>query len=490
MKKIFKTILTLSFIAFSALSFNACQEYEINSQPEAPVNIKIDAMEEYTILAKNPQKIVFNVSSNTPWEITSDQQWCTVTPSMSAASSLVSEIMVTCEPNNTDQQRVATLTISAKDIEKTTTVKLTQVSKEKLVVIPYDEVVPTEGGTISFKLVSNKPWTITPSTMFVENIDKTSGEGNESGEPEVITVTIPENAGALRKGTITVTTEFDEQSFEITQDGVIIEPEEPTETGTIDFAHGTFEKTIKIRSNQEWTVDVPEEYASWISAEKLSTNELKITTGRNPKVVTRKAFVLLKTVNLIPGFEGIELGVTQAPDFWLDARENTEVDKATGNVKIYHKLSNTINSHYALKKGSVAFEFEELNLLEKSILEFNFWPEAGNTNFHFYLRSDEKCQVTCGGGFPWEQKTFKLSQEEVNSIRKVEFIVADDPVNVGKLCIKLLLDGVEKVVLSNKTNVYATEDPANPGQNIHLGFREVTDGNYFVIKSITYTPAE
>lgn len=54
MKKIFKNILTLSFIAFSALSFNACQEYEINSQPEAPVNIKIDAMEEYTILAKNP----------------------------------------------------------------------------------------------------------------------------------------------------------------------------------------------------------------------------------------------------------------------------------------------------------------------------------------------------------------------------------------------------------------------------------------------------
>lgn len=146
MKKIFKNILTLSFIAFSALSFNACQEYEINSQPEAPVSIKIDAMEEYTVLAKNPQRIVFNVSSNTPWEITSDQQWCTVTPSMSAASSLVSEIVVTCEPNNTDKQRVATLTISAKDIEKTTTVKLTQVSKENLVVIPYDEVVPTEGG--------------------------------------------------------------------------------------------------------------------------------------------------------------------------------------------------------------------------------------------------------------------------------------------------------------------------------------------------------
>ena len=93
-------------------------------------------------------------------------------------------------------------------------------------------------------------------------------------------------------------------------------------------------------------------------------------------------------------------------------------------------------------------------------------------------------------GFSWEQQKFKLSQEEVNNIRKVEFIVADDPVNVGKLCIKLLLDGVEKVVLSDKTNVYATEDYANPGQNIHLGFREVTDGNYFVIKSITYTPIE
>ena len=239
------------------------------------------------------RRIVFNVSSNTPWEITSDQQWCTVTPSMSAASSLVSEIVVTCEPNNTDKQRVATLTISAKDIEKTTTVKLTQVSKENLVVIPYDEVVPTEGGEISFKLISNKPWTITPSTMFVENIDKTSGEGNETGEPEVITVTIPENVGAVRKGTITVKTEFEDFSFEITQDGVIIEPEEPTETGTIDFASGTFEKVIKIRSNQEWDVEVPDVICKLdFSREIVSQNELKISTGRNPQLITRKAFVI------------------------------------------------------------------------------------------------------------------------------------------------------------------------------------------------------
>lgn len=489
MKKIFKNILTLSFIAFSALSFNACQEYEINSQPEAPVNIKIDAMEAYTVLATNPQNIVFNVSSNTPWEITSDQQWCTVTPSMSATSSLVSEIVVTCEPNNTAKQRVATLTISAKDIENTTTVKLTQVSKENLVVIPYDEVVPTEGGTISFKLVSNKPWTITPSTMFVENIDKTSGEGNETGEPEIITVTIPENAGALRRGTITVKTEFEEFPFEITQDGVIIEPENPTETGTIDFQANELEKVVKIRSNQEWKVEVPDEYKEWLSAEKLTEKELKITVLESNRLSTRKASLKLTTEKLIPGFEGIELPITQKSVFVLNGGDKLVVDETTGNVKVGFHNANAIQSNYKFKKGTVRFDFESINFVGNSRVYFNFdgTADANACKLNFYLSGESgQCKAGLGGGWWQAFKPLSLTLEEINQIKMIEFLVEDDVNHSGKLRVSIKIDEVEKLVFDNVNNIY----PDHTGTSINCGFEAYEEGSYFIVKSITHTPAE
>ena len=69
-------------LALCTFSFVACQEFDIDSQPEGPLNIQIDALESYTALATSPSNVVFNISSNTPWTIESDQQWCKPTPSM------------------------------------------------------------------------------------------------------------------------------------------------------------------------------------------------------------------------------------------------------------------------------------------------------------------------------------------------------------------------------------------------------------------------
>ena len=148
-------------------SLVSCQEFNIDSQPEAPLNIQTDALESYTALATSPSNVVFNISSNTPWTIESDQQWCKPTPSMSAASSLVSEIVVTMENNEGKKTRTAQLTIKAEGIEESKVVTIEQASKEDLVVIPYDELVPTEGGSITFTISSNKAWEIIPSTAFL-----------------------------------------------------------------------------------------------------------------------------------------------------------------------------------------------------------------------------------------------------------------------------------------------------------------------------------
>lgn len=496
MKKFYKNTFVQLILAMFVFGFVACQEYEIESQPELPLNIQIDALDSYTALATSPSNVVFNISSNTPWSISCDQQWCKVTPSMSASSSLVSEIVVSMENNETSQSRTATLTINAENVSGSKVITINQVSKEKLVVVPFDGLVASEGETISFTLVSNKPWEIIPSTGFLGNIDKKSGEGSEDGKEEVISITVPSNPGAKRSGEITVKTEFEEYTFAINQNGVIIEIEDnPESLITLGGGNGydLVTSSVVIRANQDWKVEVPEEYQDWLSAEAISATELKISAKTNNRLAPRTGKLIMKTKELIDGFDGVEFTVQQNIAFWFNqGPQNREVDAATGNVKMLFVAGNNFASNYPIKKGRICFEFEEINLTGASRLVFNMWPNAGNTNFHFWLRSDAATQFTCGGaGFAWQQLKPTFTVDEVNAIKKIEFFVEDDPDNAGKLRIRLCIDGVDKGILANKNNPYLSGAATEPGQIINVQAQGTPDaGNYYIIKSVTYEPYE
>ena len=233
--------------------------------------------------------------------------------------------------NNTGKKaRTAKLTIKAEGVEGTKVVTIEQASKEDLVVIPYDQIVPTVGGTISFNIVSNKPFQIIPSTQFVEQISPASGDGNEDGNKIPITITIPENTGGVRTAEITVKTEFQEKSFTITQDGIIIEPKnEEEKTNQLNGMGG--EKNIEINSSVEWKVEVPAEFKEWLSAE-ADGNNLTLKAGYNNLFITRVGHVLLYPKSNVPGFEGVPVEVRQPRNMWADGAE--DIDPETGYATI------------------------------------------------------------------------------------------------------------------------------------------------------------
>ena len=489
MKTLNNTLVLLILLLSSILLFS-CQEFDIDSQEGGSLNIQIDAHDNYTAVANSPSNVVFNISSNTPWKITSDQQWAKPSPSMSASSSLVSEIVVSLESNTGDESRTATLTVEADGINEAKLITIIQASKENLVVVPYDGMVPSEGGEIAFNIISNKEWKIIPSTQFLENIDVVSGTGDESGEKVGITITIPENAGSRRSGSITVKTAYEEYTFTINQDGVVIEQAEPSESGIIQFGWSETEKIVQVRSNTAWEVKVPSEYSDWMEAEAISESELKLTVKPSNKLSTRSAHVELSTVQLIPGFENVIFNIEQRPQYWFAGNQVT-IDEETGNAKMMAVVGNNIVSNYSFKKGRLTFDFEELNLTSTTRLVFNMWPSWGNTNFHFWLRSDASTQFTSGGsGFSWEQKQFKISEEELNAIKRIELFVEDDPINVDKLQLRLAIDGVDKAILSNKTDPYIVDPNNNPGQIMNLQITVANPGDYYIIKSITHEPYE
>ena len=492
MKKLYNNTLLQLILALCTFSFVACQEFDIDSQPEGPLNIQIDALESYTALATSPSNIVFNISSNTPWTIESDQQWCKPTPSMSAASSLVSEIVVMLENNVGKQKRTARLTIKAEGIEGTKVVTIEQASKEDLVVIRPTDIVPTEGGVVSFNIISNKPWEIITTTQFLENIDKTSGTGNENGEKENITITVPPNTGAIRSAEITVKTAFQEETFTITQDGIVIETKNEEDAVNNMSGMGA-EKIIEINSSVEWKVEIPTEYKEWLSAE-ADGNQLKLSATFNNLFVQRTGYILLYPKMNVPGFEGVPIEVTQPRNISLNRGEET-IDPVTGYATIQSKgVATRFAADFGLRKGKIVWEFDKVDIPDSNgSIEFNgdtwSWGNGGNS-VKFWLKPESSEMTTSFE--EWYGTYFKLQDfnMNINDIRTVAIEAKDDPNNEGKVCFIVYVNEQEVTRQDNKTDIYINDSNFG-GHQFYFGFEMDTDqACTLTFKSINYESYE
>lgn len=478
MKKLYNHTLLQLILALCTFSFVACQEFDIDSQPEGPINIQIDALDSYTALATSPSNIVFNISSNTPWTIKSDQQWCKPTPSMSSVSSLVSEIVVILENNEGKQARTAQLTIKADGIEGSKVITIEQVSKEDLVVIRPTDIVPTEGGVVSFNIISNKPWEIIPATQFLENIDKISGTGNENGEKETITITIPQNTGAIRSAEITVKTAFQEETFTITQDGIVIETKNEEEADNRMSGIGE-EKVIEINSSVEWKVEVPAEYRDWLSAE-ADGNNLKLNATFNNRFVERAGYVLLYPKMNVPGFEGVPVKVTQPRSISLN-RGTESIDPETGYATIQSVSSSRYVTNFGLRKGKITWEFDKIDMPDSnSAFDMNgdTWSFGDGTSYiHAWLRPESAKQASeLWAQWDWTDSAFRLEDFDlsISDVKSVAIESMNDPENEGKICIVMYVNGKEVTRHKGKPDYYS-ENPSFGGHQFYFGFEMEPD---------------
>ena len=495
MKKTNKRRYLGGMLAAALLVLPGCYEYGIDSQQEMPPQFYTDAMDNYSFTALSAPSVKFQMSANTPWSIVSDSQWCIVTPSMSASSSLVAEIELAVEDNPTVSERRAVLTISAENVDETKTVTVIQEAKDEFAVVPYDGIVSFGGAWITFRVITNKAWTVVPSAQFLENMDKMSGEGSDDPAGEVVTVSVPANTAARREGRITVKTALSEKTFTVVQDGIVIEAADPLESGFVEMGSGLQEQEIGINANVDWKVTVPEEFAGWIEAEAVSADVLKLSTvGYNPMFVQRTGYVLLEPVSPVSGFEPVQIAIRQDVEFTFTSPEECVIDGNDGKVKV---SGGNIVSKYAFRKGHLTFEFEEIHFTDNARLFFNMYTaDAGdNCNFTYGLSSDSSTNnntLRIGGHFGWAAPVpVSLTNEQINTVKKVEFYIEEDPEDTEKLRIRLLLDGQEKASFTGRTDPYAVDpDLHASGLQVNLQFVMIPDGNYYTLKSISYEPYE
>ena len=302
MKTITRIFATLCVLGAAA----ACQQYEIDTQmtPEkeyANLRLVCDALTTYTVSASRPDNITFNVSSNSPWTVTrsGDAAWCTVTPSSSSASSLVSDVVVSFADNDSGEDRTATLTIAAERISKYYTVTITQSKKGKLYVTPVSQDYSAAGGPLTFTINTNVPWEIRSDVSWL-HFDPERGNPDPDGRTITITATADASDVMERMATVTVIAGDDEESFDITQKGGF----EITEiSGEFPGSGGT--QALKIRTDLPWTVSADKDWISFDKEEGAGDGKqtvINVTAAPNGDAA-RKAVITVRVAGQDHSFE-------------------------------------------------------------------------------------------------------------------------------------------------------------------------------------------
>ena len=207
MKALFSIHALLLLLATALLA--ACSDDKEEPKVITPSITWAEDQESPTFAADGGTEAVL-FSSATSWEAEVDQSWCSVEPAKGSAGEDC-EVRITAEPNGTDGERKATLTLRAGTGTVIEQLTIVQVQKDAIVVAQSEYTMKAEGGTLDFVINTNVEFTVSFSADWIrQNADTRVLEevpvsfivdANPDGEPREAVITF---ASAKVEQTVTV----------------------------------------------------------------------------------------------------------------------------------------------------------------------------------------------------------------------------------------------------------------------------------------------
>ena len=456
-------------IAAATVFFGACQQLYVETQPEVPVKMSTDARESYTLSGTNPQPATFSIASTTAWEITGYEaaDWLSVKPASSALSSLSADVTISAVPNETYEQRSATLTLKGEGIDKVWTIQVTQGMKSKFFVQPISDEFAGSESSLTFAIETNLAWEVRSADAWL-TFDKTSGTG--TGAIETITATAAENPGTERTTTVTVTAGAETETFTVIQKGGKALEFLTTEVEMISYAGG--EVLLDVNASMDWTVASS---AEWLTVEKVGA-QVKAKAAASNAFAARTAVVTIAGDGLTADVE-----VSQDTPFEL---KNAEVLE-DGSVKLDGANGARINIKEGLRYFSAHISIKEISFGSEG--QFWFFSETDGDFGNWMSVGKLRLRTNNGTVSNYDNTVYtdELSTETMSATTKYDFTVTPDAETPGNGKFIFEVDNFTKESHSWLSPFAGTETTFN----WWFGFySSVSDGSYYVIDSCTITP--
>lgn len=277
----------------------SCQMYKIDTQmtPEkaaASIRMECSAVDVYTLASQDPDAITFNVSANTPWTLTlsSGADWLDVTPASSAASSLITDVVVVAKSNTSLEDRSATLTLRGENIAKTKVITIKQGRAGRLYVTPPSKDFSAAGGPLNFTIQTNQDWEVRCDQSWI-SFNREKGTPDPEGRTLTI-VAVAEPSDVLeRSATITVKAGDDEESFNISQTGSF------SLTALSDpFESAGGDQTFSLKTDLSWEIVADQTWLTFDQTSGIGDATITATAAANEGA--------LRTVNVTVSAGGVD----------------------------------------------------------------------------------------------------------------------------------------------------------------------------------------
>lgn len=327
---IIANVLAASALIFASVS---CNEKE---EPQATKKMEVTAEPSYNVAAQDAKAVSFDISSNTPWEISNDaEEWIHLSGNSSATESLMATITVTFDDNDRTEPRTGKLTVSGEGVQPVE-ILFTQTVPGAITVNQNLETFTMNGGTQTFTIVSNKSWEVYADKTW---LSFSPSSGTASAEPVTVTVTATGNGGRGETAVITVASTEDgtTQTFEVSIDGVKLQL-------------GTFEEESKMFQAEggalECTVDANIEWKV-----VLEPQDTKVTATE-----AEGKFIINVPFNDIFAARDVTVKVLPENESYneiIDAQEFVISQKSIITTEALDKITATVN-----EDGTVSFSGE------------------------------------------------------------------------------------------------------------------------------------
>lgn len=489
MKSIFKIAACLSF---ASLLVYSCKLEEIDTQmteEEAIAAIKLDcdALESYTIQALKPQAVSFTVTSTTPWTVSTDADWLTVTPASSAESSLSEDVRITAVANPEIVDRSATVTVKGENTSKSYSFTITQLRKGQLTVTPVDHDFATAGEAQQFTVESNQSWTASSDQEWL-TLSVMEGTTDGALKATVVTATAEKNESVVRTATVTVISGDEKVERTVRQKGQTLEFLEVADP-TVASEGGDI--LLGVNSTMEWKAETSDPD---FTATKVSDTQLKVTAKWNKRFVDRTATVTITPVDAKYGDASASVTLTQGTNF--EFAGNCVLDNE-GFVTVTEGELSRIILKNGMRYGKLILEIEDAGFEDGGQMWYvNKVAPAGETpawGAQLYnwltigktrLRAEGTLEDGMGmriGSDSYMSTSYDIDADELSGMSSYEMDIYPDATDPTHLHMDFIFDGEIRCQAECRNPFYGNDLVGETYVGVFTSGS--TSDTYFVVKS-------
>ena len=393
---------TRSFIAaLSALMLLGCtSQIEPELNISTPLSIELDR--------QNPSSSV-SFTTNCAWTATTSESWLSVSPSSGDASDDPVTVTVSATPNDTYDDRTATVTIMADDLSQTITV--VQAARQNLIVATKSFELASDETSFEVEVQANVQYDVSISGKWIKQI------GTKGLTTKTLTFSVSQNNSyESRTGTVTVTpkgSDLDPQVINVTQaqiDAILLED------SMFDMPYGGGEIEVRVSSNVDFEVQSAAEWIHYIGTRALSNSVIRFKIDENLSDDIREGSISITQNN---GTAKNTVTVRQVAKTILQAEQNVEVPEEGGSVEvdIRYNTDFTVELDYEAQKW---LTYVQTRAASEGKLQFIATPNDVSD-----IRTGT---VTIRNNNDWDENPVTISFKQASKVRRLlmEFYNAMD----------------------------------------------------------------